>query len=239
MVAGEPSDNRDEWIERVLEKIRELVLEGAMAFFIEGNLLWVFDGAEKHIANINEIKALLMIASIKVVDIKIYNKNKELTRELFSDKNEKIITDYPQMSIFITKFNPIQYEKICRAYSLEPYNDTYNIKFVLNDNTPYIYYPHNKPYRFKTLKTGKPLELVQACYGSEDMILRRKDLENHGITISNKISLRQFFKDDALLNCQNGILKPFILVGTDYIKIKPIVKVGKNELLRMLEKAEE
>lgn len=227
---------RNEWIVRVLEKIRELVLEGSLAFFADNNLIWIFDVYGYNIIDKGEMRALLMMASIKVIDIKIYHKNNKAAREIFSD-NEKNEINH-KMDIMITGFNPIQYEKICKVYSVEPYDDTYNVRFVLSDNTPYIYYPYNKPHRFRTLKSGKPLTLIQACYDSEEMILRKKDFAAHNITINNKTSLRQFFKDDTLLNCQDGILKPFIQVGTDYIRIKPVAKIHKDELSKMLEIAE-
>lgn len=237
--------NNEKLIIHTLEKLRLLVLSGGVDTFCYG-YTWEYDNNP---ANDDEIHSLMMLNSIGA--IKINRGLDELIDtggnpldyaerpDSFGDNNDnfKFITNQMKTRTILKDFNASKYEKICENYSLEPYTESYLVYFTLDKNTPCVYFPKNTPHFFRTLKSATPLNILEACYNKRNKIIKRDELKKLKKIESSKTSLRQYFKDSPLFNQDNGVLKPFVDINSEYIEIKPAIKTTKKDLDRMLKLA--
>lgn len=234
---------RQESIVKALEKLRDLFLNAETELFgYIGGRQWDFQDPNN--PSLEEIRALRFLKAANVIDYYDgyksgddfpYEPEPKFEADVFPNPEE--VRKYIEIGMYngvrLTKFNLEQFEKLCKAYGLNPYKKEYYAKLSFRSKisieTSYGIYTHS------TGKEGLPYSIINFCSKYPDQSIKKSILEKNIPTMKNgKRSLSAIFSDSkTLFDLDSGALAPFMDVEKDKIRLRTQATLNIAEFERI------
>lgn len=215
------------WKTRVLEKLRTIVINGALSNTVK----WKYDNNESITI---ENKNLMALHTLGVVDVSRLTNNapdafyENDDKILISDESTNIVAfnmGTPNGEVIIRNLNSIEYEKICIESGLSPRQEEYLAQIeIAGIGTP-IVTVGNQRYIFSSLHSGSYKEkLLTLLFEQPEKTFSLEDIKaNKGfstITNLNKLVENSYLSKE---------LAPFICITKNSVRLQPKTNLDKSQ----------